>query len=483
MAKECIVLGAGVGGLSAAIHARLYGFDVHVLERQSVAGGKAAAFTSHGFTFDPGPSIIILPEIYEQLFNAAGRSMSDYLTFDRLDPISSVFFRDQVLDLSANLDRCIGQIGEIDPMAKRFVERMIQDFDRISGAIYEAVFSEGITGWPSLVKPAFLKIGTSLMAKGSYKEHVDHAFASPLLRAFFYGFPSYSGLSYSTKTLSPMLIPYFMLRSGVYYPRGGVGAIPKALERLARELGVHFTMECEISALSECKDGLRLSTSKGEFSTPVVISNIDRLSLQKLFGKEPAATPSYSYFTIQWGLRKKFANLKHHTLLVPDEPERSFHQLYDRNEFPGEPVVYLNATSETDPSVAPPECTNLFVVVSSPSQVATCDWTRITDAAKERTISLLARYGFAPNARDIEFERIQTPLTFEERDGSYRGSLYGPIEKERFMGGMFPLTNRDERIKNLFYCGGSVQPGAGLPMVTLSGKFAARLAAKSQNRF
>ena len=475
------MIGAGVGGLSAAIHARLLGFDVQVIEKQAHVGGKAAGFESNGYRFDPGPSIIILPQIYEAVFRAAGRQMSDYLVFDRLDPITRVFFRDQVLDLSSDIVTCVEQIASIEPAAKQFVSNLVHEFDRIRNAIDEAVFEGPITGWASLIKPSFLKIGTSLMAKRTYRQHIDESMKSPLLRAFFYGFPSYSGLDYNTKTLSPLLIPYYMLRDGVFYPRGGVSAIPQALERLALELGVKFTFNAQVNKLTTLDGQTLIATDCGDFFANSVISNVDRITCQTWLDRPVHAIPSYSYFTIQWGIKCQYDNLEHHTLIVPDEPFEAFDSMYRLNEFPDSPVIYLNATSKTDLSVAPDGATNLFVVVSSPSQVPSCDWNQMTDQAKGKTIGQLKKFGFAPQSEEIEFERIQTPLTFETRDGNYKGSLYGPIEKQRFLGGMFPLSNQDEKDRNLFYCGGSVQPGAGLPMVTLSGKFAAQLAARSQN--
>lgn len=180
-----------------------------------------------------------------------------------------------------------------------------------------------------------------------------------------------------------------------------------------------------------------------------------------------------SYFTVHWGIQGRLDSLSHHNLFIPEDFEGSFRSLYDDNRWHDEPIVYVNETSKLDPAVAPPGCSNAFAVVTSPSMDSEEDWDAVEPKvnAVRRTLSL---YGVDFDEADIRFAKVQTPQTFCERDGSYRGSLYGCHESDRLFG-MFPASNRDSEYRNLFYCGGSVQPGAGLPMALLSGKFAAEL--------
>ncbi len=178
------------------------------------------------------------------------------------------------------------------------------------------------------------------------------------------------------------------------------------------------------------------------------------------------------------GLKKKLPELRHHTLLIPKDFEPGFEELYTQRKFPSRPIVYLNETTAMEPESAPDGCTNLFAVITAPAREDHLDWERDADAHRISVVQECARHGIEIGESDVDFWRVQTPLTFEERDGNYRGSLYGPDEKERLWG-MMPMRCSDEQVKNLFYCGGSVQPGAGMPMVTLSGKFAADLAHRS----
>lgn len=476
--RSVVVIGAGMGGLSAAIHARLAGHDVLVLERHSRVGGKAAAIEQAGYRLDPGPSIVILTRIYEAVFRAAGRRMEDYLRFLRLDPISRVYFGSETpLDLPASRDDAVRLLREVDRDDAEALERLMAKLERVAPHIDRSIFAHPFERPWQLANRHLLATAMGFDVRKTYKELVDGMFRSPLMRAFFYGFPSYGGQTFDSKAAGALLIPYLMLQEGVFYPEGGVGAIPAAFERLARELGVEFRTEAEVTGL-HLREGkieeVRLRDG-GVVKAESFIANVDRFTVGAWLGRPESRAPSFSYFTLHWGIRRRLSGLKHHTLIVPQAYEEGFEALYRQRRFPHPPIVYLNDTTDTDPSTAPPDRTNLFAVVTSPAQEPHLDWGEATPHYRGQVLGTLRSAGIEIQDADLDFERIQTPNYFAEAHGNYRGSLYGIDERHRLFGGLFPLSNRDEGIANLFYCGGSVQPGAGLPMVTLSGRFAAEL--------
>ena len=475
MAKDVVVLGGGVGGLSAAIYARLAGHDVCLLEGSEVVGGKAAGIEIGGYRLDPGPSIVILTRIYEQLFRDAGRRMEDYLTFQRLDPISRVYFGQEApIDLPANRDECERLVDDISPADGKNFREIMGKLDKVSPHIDRSIFARPFDAGLQLVNLDLLSMARYFNVQASYKHLIDGWFESPLLRAFFYGFPSYGGQSYESKAPGALLIPYLMIQEGVYYPVGGVSAIPKALEKLARELGVEIRTGCKVTGLEA--SGKRVTVAElsdgSKVKADAFISGIDRLTTKAWLGEVSDVQPSYSYFTLHWGIRRKIDGLQHHTLLVPKDFEKGFERLYKERRFPNPPIVYLNETTELDPSAAPVGCSNLFAVVTSPAIEKGFEWEMETEICRTEVLRVMTDAGIEIHPDEIDFERVQNPLYFAQAHGNYRGSLYGPDEAHRLFG-MLPLRNYDETHRNLFYCGGSVQPGAGLQMVVLSGKFAA----------
>lgn len=470
MGKHVVVVGAGQGGLSAAVHLRLHGHHVLVVHDGPV-GGKAAAVETMGYRLDPGPSIVILPRIYEQTFAAAGRQMADYLRLDRLDPISRVLFEGQSpLDLPSDRGECLRLVRDLDAHDGAALAKLMDDLDRASPHIDASVFRHPYHRPLQLADPHLIATALRFDVRKTYKELVDGMFRSPLLRAFFYGFPSYGGQTYDSKAPGALMIPYLMVQEGVYYPEGGVAAIPEAFARLARELGVEFRTGKAVGLRRRGDLARVLELEGGEtIDADAFVMNADRLQVAGWLGRPTDVPPSLSYFTLHWGVKAELEGLQHHTLLVPKDFEQGFEGLYRKREFPRPPIVYLNKTP------APPGRTALFAVVTTPAQEPHLDWSRDERLYRDLVAQEVARFGWDVDAHGLDFERVQSPDVFAQRDGNHRGSLYGPDEAQRLFGGLFPLRVKDEEIKNLFYCGGSVQPGAGLPMVTLSGRFAAEL--------
>lgn len=474
MKGRVVVVGAGLGGLSAAIHSRLNGHEVVVLEKQAAVGGKAAGICLNGYRLDPGPSIVILPEIHDQVFIAAGKNPRDYLNFRRLKTLSRIFFEgEETLDLPGEKDDCLDFLESRFPEdAKRF-RWLVRQISDVVPDVRRSVFSNPVDRPWQLLSPSMIRIGRRLGVPKKYKYLVDSWFKSPAIRAFFYGFPSYSGQTYDSVAPGAFFIPFFMIDGGTYYPEGGVAAIPQAYHRLAAELGVQFELGREATGLrlrSGRVDGV--ATSDGTYDCSAVICNVDRFTAGTWLGRKYDARPSLSYFTLHLGVRQEISRLSHHNLFIPATFESGFEELYRERRFPREPIVYLNATHIEDPATAPAGCANLFAVATSPALESHFDWEIEEARANGAIMQTLAKFGIQIDEKDLDFKRIQSPIYFAREHGNYRGSLYGPEECSRLFG-MLPTRNWDEQYKNLFYCGGSVQPGAGLPMVALSGKFAA----------
>lgn len=475
MPRQAIVVGAGLGGLSAAARLSAQGWQVLVLEQRETSGGKAAAVDQSGYRLDPGPSIVILPEVYERLFQACGRTMQGRLAFERLDPVTRVYWEPHPgpIDLPASADECVRVLGEVAPGDADSLLDLLRRLDSVAAGVERAIFERPIHRPWQLLNPDLARVASAFDVRKTYRQLVDGFFQSPLLRAFFYGFPSYNGQTYDSKAAGALLIPYYMFRRGVWWPVGGVGAISQAVEGLARELGAEFRHSCRVTGLLTNRGRVRgVQTTEGAIEADAVVCNVDRLTVAGWLGRATEARPSLSYFTLHWGVRRRLTGLGHHTLWVPERFEPGFEELYRGRRAPTEPVVYFNDT--TRHSTAPEGCTNLFAVVTTPACEPGLDWDAEGDRLQSAVRTALDKSGCGFADSEVDFVRRQDPRTFRDRDGNYHGTLYGPEESARLWG-LLPLRVTDERVKGLYYVGGSVQPGAGMPMVTLGGKFVADL--------
>lgn len=508
MSKQLIIIGAGQGGLSASIYAKLHGWDVLVIEKRELPGGKAAQIDMAGFQLDPGPSIIILTHLYDQVFQAAGRNPRDYLNFTPLPTLSRVYFEGQsMIDLPADLDACRSLLRQVAPQDLAGFDKLYATLRKAAPLVDKSVFAQPFRDPKDLLSPALLKFGFHFNPFRDYKTLVDQYFKSDLLRSFFYGFPSYGGQSYHSKAPGAFLIPFYMIEHGVSFPVGGVRAISAAFHRLAVELGVEFRFNTGISEIETANDRVTavITDQNERITADAIISNVDPWTLGPQ--KQPPTKPaSFSYFTAHWGLNKKVEGLDHHTLFVPKTYEESFRELYADRQFPTRPIVYVNDAHHLDPVSLPitesfvsplpseeglregqtdetpalksvEQKSLIFAVITAPSQEPHINWQAQTREYVQRIRHELELHNISFSNEDIIFERIQTPDLFAQRDGNFRGSLYGGDEQFR-QWGIFPPVNIDPKFKNLAYCGGAVQPGAGLPMVTLSGKFAVDLLKK-----
>lgn len=468
------VLGAGQGGLAAAAAVAGKGHDVTLFEKSAIAGGKAGFVKANGYTFDPGPSIIIMPWIYEEFFTSVGKQMGDYLKFGKLENAFSIRTeKGEDIDLPTDVEEFVKLMSERFNEDPTKIRAFIDMGKHIYPLVKRTVFKKPIQSYKDLMNLNFIRMGMKRDLLSPFKELVDNYFTSDLAKAFFYGFPSYSGSDYHSPLPSGAMIPYIMLTEGVYYPVGGVGAIPEAFYKLGKDLGVRHIFNKEIGMIRKKGEQMVIRFSDGsESEFDRIISNIDRTTTERMMGRElKERKPSFSYYTLQIGYKGKFPIQKHHLMLIPEDYQSAYDALYESKTMPEKPLIYVNIPSATDPSCAPEGSDNIFFVIYTPSIVPTIDWARYEENAVEYIFKNLENYGIHLDPELIEFKRVQSPRYFQREHGNFMGTLFG-ASNDSWVMKKFPMSNYDEEFKEIFYVGGAVQPGAGLPMVTLSGKWA-----------
>jgi len=479
--QKLLILGGGIGGLSASIYARLNGYDVTLLEKSSFTGGKAGQVVVNGYHFDPGPSIMIMPWVYRDIFALAGKNFDDYI---ELIPLKYMFSlidsNNNIYKFPINRDLILNYVREnfIDDYAS--FKKIFDIGDKIYPLTKKTVFESPFLNFNQLLNLNFIKMGFYFNPLKTHKNFVDEIFKSDILRALFYGFPSYSGLTYNDANPGALLIPYIMANEGVYYPKGGIGNLVKVMESLAIELGVNFNLNEDIKQINLEKNFIKsVQTQKSTYYADFFISNIDKQTTKKLAGiKSLDYKASFSFATYQIGYKGQIDyRIDHHTLLLPEDWMAYYDDLYNNDKFYKNQIIYVNRNSITE-SMDHKQNDNLFFVLTVPSLGNNFDWNKFD--IKNYIVEQLRKFKIELDISKIEAERIQTPLYFEEAHSNYKGALYGPTKKN-WTWQMFPQKNLIEGIKNLSLCGGTVQPGAGLPMSALSGKFAVNLLKNLKN--
>lgn len=494
MTEPVVIIGAGVGGLSAAIRLAAAGRRVLVLEQASTVGGKMSQITADGFRWDTGPSVITMRSVFEDLFAAAGRRLEDYLTLLPVDPLTRYFYPDgTVLNVTRDWARLAEQIAALD---ERDVEGYLDylayaaRIHRITGPVF--IYNDP----PSIGRLARTPPRDMLAVDPLRTMHqsISGFVRSPKLRQLLGRFATYVGASPYLAPATLNVIAHVELTGGVWYPQGGIYQIAAALERLARELGVDIQTGCTVRQIAVeagaargviVSDGTRIPAS-------AVIANVDVATVyEKLLPPQAApsrrveqltrADSSCSGFILMLGVDGTHAQLAHHNIFFSADYRREFDDLFARGLPPDDPTIYVAVTSRTDPGHAPDGCENWFVLVNAPPLGDAFDWARNGAAYRARVLDALAARGFDVRDR-IRVERMLTPVDLERLTGARRGALYGTSSNDRFNALRRP-HNRAPDVRGLYFSGGTTHPGGGVPMVALSGKVAARLLLDDQREF
>lgn len=485
-----VVVGAGLGGLAAAIELRRRGLEVVVLERFPVVGGKACERSADGFRWDRGPSIVVMPWVYRTLFEAAGLDPEGYLPLRRLDPAFKVVLTDgRPVTIHAGEDGLRDAFAAIEPADADGLSKFLNRIDTFASLIGHAYCDRQYETWPQVMFSPLMLSAAMISPGQSYVSEIDRHFRSPAIRELLYGFPTFSGFDPKTAPASLAIIPWTIIREGVWYPaEGGIAAIPRALAAACRDLGVEIRTGVEVEAIELDGAGrvVGVATSSGFVPAAAVVSNSDYVRTHELLrggpGFEPEvqalragrARPSTSFFTVEMACDRTWDNFEHHVLVLTPGSGNVYRELYDEGVFAADPPIYANVTSVTDPSDAPEGCSNPFLVVGAPPLRPGEDPDpAFEERYADQIIDRLEAAGY-PGLRAATLSRtISGQGVWRDRFSGFLGSIYGLSNDHNILGGSFrPLVNRAS-IPGLYFVGGGVQPGPGMPMVIQGGKIVA----------
>ncbi len=488
------IVGAGLGGISAAVRLQAAGHRVSLIEKNALPGGKMNFVEADGFRFDTGPSLITLPGVISSTFRAAGRRMEDYLTLKPLEPITRYHFADgSGLDISNNLPRLVSEIGRLSPGDVtglfRFLAYARTLFER-AGPVF--LFRER----PSLRDLAARRAPDALRIDAHLTMHraVSRFFKDPRLVQLFDRYATYNGSSPYRAPATLSMIPYIEIAGGGWYIEGGIYRLVEALMEVAVEMGVNFQPDTEVSEiLIEPQSGWRKQgkatgvrfTGGGTLSADSVIVNADPMYAYSTLVPEPfrdrrlarqmeRLEPSSSGFVVLLGVRGDYPELAHHNIFFSRDYRSEFDYIFNRREPVPDPTIYVACTSKSDPTQAPPGHLNLFVLVNAPALTPSTDWPALQRQYCDNILSTLETRSLPGLRERIVHEQIITPVDFQEKYHAWQGSIYGVSSNSRQTAFRRP-PNRAPGVRNLYFVGGSVHPGGGIPLVMLSARLIARI--------
>ncbi|HMM10825.1 MAG TPA: phytoene desaturase family protein [Bacteroidales bacterium] len=490
MGKRVVIIGAGFSGLSSASVLAKHGFEVEVIERHSLPGGRARRLSEDGFTFDMGPSWYWMPDVFENFFNYFGKTVSDYYDLERLDPSYTIYFdNDQRIDIPADLNQLIALFESIEPGSgpklRKFLDDAAFKYDiGINRLVYKPARSlTEYLEW-DIIKGVF-----RMDLFQSFSSYIRKYFKDPrLLRAL--EFPViFLGATADKIPALYSLMNYGDIALGTWYPKKGMFSVVQGFEKLAIEQGVHFTYNEEVVGLEVTNGAIhRVHTNKRSIEADYVIASADyhhveqhllpppyRRYDEKYWDKRVMSPSSLIYFL---GIDKKLDNILHHTLIFNPEFDQHARDIYETPRWPQRPAVYLSCTSQTDPTVAPEGMENLYILI--PVAPGLDDTDEVRQHYFDLSISRIEEVTGNKFKDNIIYKRYYSNRDFAADYYAYKGNAYG-LANTLMQTAILKPSMFSKKVRNLLYTGQLTTPGPGVPPTIISGQVAAKEIIKRQN--
>ncbi|MCW3079327.1 phytoene desaturase family protein [Segetibacter sp.] len=486
-AKKVVIIGSGFSGLSAACFMAKAGWQVTVIEKHSIPGGRARKMEAEGFTFDMGPSWYWMPDVFERFFNHFGHQVSDYYTLIRLNPSYRVYWQSGGVDIPANYSD---------------LKKLFESFELGAGVQLDAFLKEAEYKYKTGIQKLVLKPGLSLgefvewdVIKGvfkldlfgSMKKHVAGYFKDERLRELL-EFPVLflGALPENTPALYS-LMNYADIIGGTWFPKGGMYSVVEGIFEVAKELGVIFNFQKNVTKL-KVNNGIvsRVITSDGDYEADVVIGSADYHFIEtslleteyrgysEKYWQSRVMAPSCLIYYV--GLNKKLENIKHHMLFFDAPFKNHAEKIYTTKEWPDEPLFYVSITTATDESLAPSGCENLFFLVPVAAGLENDD-EQLREHYFKKIVARLESKTGQSITENIVYKRTYAYSDFVSDYNSFKGNAYGLANTLKQTAILKPSI-RSRKVKNLYYTGQLTVPGPGVPPSLISGEVVAKQVVK-----
>ena len=477
--KNISIIGSGISGISCAIRLKNEGYSVKIYEKNKSFGGKIDELKMMGYRFDIGPSLLTMPALIEEIFDLTGKKIDNYLNFKKKKYICNYFYEDGTrFNAPAEKKEFAKKASKTFKVSENelisYFELNKKKYDLTNGIFLRKSLHK-ISSYLSLeTVKAILNIGKLGIFK-KLSDFNDNTFSDKRLAQFYNRFATYNGSSpYKTPAIMSM-IPHLEQHYGVYFPKGGMRMISKKLYELALEIGVEFNFNSEVKEIIiKNKKAIGLVVNQNKIISDIVISNSDIEHTYDLMSKKIKPSnvtkneKSSSAIIFLWGVKKKFKELDLHNIFFSADYKEEFDDIFQNKKISKDPTIYINITSKENTEDAPVNCENWFTMINVPNNYGQ-NWNDLIKSAKKNIIKKLNKNLKIDLENYIDFEKVISPLDIEKKTNSSNGSLYGSSSNDKFSA-LLRHSNFSNKIKNLFFCGGSVHPGGGIPLCLLSAK-------------
>ncbi len=484
--RRAVIVGAGPGGLAAAILLKKSGVEVTVVEKRSVVGGRTSTMEKDGFKFDVGPTFFLYPQVLKEIFAAAGYDLEREVPMTRLDPqYRLVFGGGGELLATPNIQRMEEAIRAISPEdAVRFHHFITHNRNKLEKFL--PFLQSPFESWRDLAKPAMMKLLPLLAPWKSLDQDLQLHFKDERIRLGFSFQSKYLGMSPFRCPSLFSILSFLEYEHGVFHPTGGCGAVTRAMARIATELGVEIALDEPVETIAiENGRALGVKTATRYLAADAVVVNADFAGAvrrmipnhqRRKWTDERLAKKKFSCstFMLYLGIEGRFDDVSHHTIYLAENYKENLRNIEQRHALSDNPSFYVQNAGVTDPTLAPPGQSTLYVLLPVTHDTGSIDWKKEAPRYRALAIEQMKKIGITDLEQRIRTEQIVTPTGWTDEFDLYKGATFSMAHSLDQMLHLRP-HNRFEDVQGMYLVGGGTHPGSGLPVIFESARITSRL--------
>lgn len=483
--KKALIVGSGIAGIASAIRLKVKGYEVEVFEANNYAGGKLSQIEGNGYRFDAGPSLFTLPALVEEIFELANKNIHNYFEYNRLDEVCRYFWEDETkLTAWSEPQKFADEIEEKLNFPKektvKFLQKAGKNYDILDKLFLRKSLHKLSTWLGGDALKGYLNI-PNLGLFETMNEQNEGYFKNPKLVQLFNRYATYNGSDPYQTPATLNIIPHLEYNIGAFFPKKGMVSITDSLVKLAEDLGVKFHFNTKVNqVIIEEKKAIGIEVNNERILADLVVSNMDiSATYRKLLPNEKhpekllSQPKSSSGIVFYWGIKKEFRELGLHNIFFSENYKEEFQKIFQEKTISDDPTIYINITSKNKPDDAPVGCENWFVLINVPANVGQ-NWEELIQKTRHNVLKKLSKILRENISELIDYEEVLDPRSIETKTSSSQGALYGNSSNNKYAA-FLRHANFSKKIKNLYFVGGSVHPGGGIPLALSSAKIMSEL--------